>query len=85
MDKFFPSSKMYNKYGYMKEDLKLLDRTITCSRYKCNKEYVNICYRRNYGKLSLWSVGIRLLTRYDTMKHEAPSWIYPLAGSPKEY
>ena len=30
LDKFFPSSKMCNACGYIKEDLKLSDRTITC-------------------------------------------------------
>jgi putative transposase len=30
LDKFFPSSKMCNTCGYIKEDLKLSDRTITC-------------------------------------------------------
>ncbi len=30
LDKFFPSSKMCNQCGYIKEDLKLSDRTITC-------------------------------------------------------
>jgi len=30
LDKFFPSSKMCNNCGYIKEDLKLSDRTITC-------------------------------------------------------
>jgi len=31
VDKFFPSSKMCNKCGYIKEDLKLSDRIITCN------------------------------------------------------
>jgi len=30
VDKFFPSSKMCNSCGYIKEDLKLSDRIITC-------------------------------------------------------
>ena len=30
VDKFFPSSKMCNACGYIKEDLKLSDRKITC-------------------------------------------------------
>jgi len=30
LDKYFPSSKMCNNCGYIKEDLKLSDRTITC-------------------------------------------------------
>jgi len=30
LDKFFPSSKMCNNCGYIKEDLKLSDRIITC-------------------------------------------------------
>ena len=30
LDKFFPSSKMCNACGYIKEDLKLSDRIITC-------------------------------------------------------
>jgi len=30
LDKYFPSSKMCNACGYIKEDLKLSDRTITC-------------------------------------------------------
>ena len=37
LDKFFPSSKMCNNCGYIKEDLKLSDRTITCPR--CAQTY----------------------------------------------
>lgn len=37
LDKFFPSSKMCNNCGYLKEDLKLSDRTITCP--SCGNTY----------------------------------------------
>ena len=37
LDRFFPSSKMCNKCGYIKEDLKLSDRIITCKR--CGSTY----------------------------------------------
>ncbi len=37
LDKFFPSSKMCNKYGYIKEDLKLSERSITCPT--CGSRY----------------------------------------------
>ncbi len=37
LDKFFPSSKMCNKCGYIKEDLKLSKRSITCPA--CGSRY----------------------------------------------
>jgi len=37
LDKFFPSSKMCNNCGYIKEDLKLSDRTVTCPQ--CGQTY----------------------------------------------
>jgi len=37
LDKFFPSSKMCNACGYIKEDLKLSDRVVTCK--SCGSVY----------------------------------------------
>jgi len=80
VDKFFPSSKMCNACGHIKEDLTLSDRTITCKRcgvtydrdVNASKNILQFAVGTTVKACGVLSTGVELdSTRQGMSKQEA--------------